>query len=72
MPARSTIECDIRVVGEVAMAAFDEGVAVEVLYWTMHRKVACVVSSQEVRGFALASTPVEAVTAAVAQMWSGL
>lgn len=72
MPAPSTIECDIKPVGDLAMIALDEGVKVEVLYWTIHKKVACVVSAQGVKGFALEVTPAKAIKAAADKIFGGL
>ena len=72
MPAPSTTECDIKVVGDLAMIALDEGVKVRTLYWTIHKTVVCVAEADGLKELAIAATPAAAIKAAAVKLFGGL
>lgn len=72
MPAPSTTECDIKVTGELAMIALDEGVKVGTFYWTIHKTVVCVVESNGVKALGIDKTPARAIKTAAAKLFGGL
>ena len=71
MPKPST-SCDIKPIGDLAMALFDAGLTHEAFYWTAHGKVALVAVAGGIKTLVLEDTPMKAVRAAEIKLTGGL